>query len=129
MTDVFRELTIKYKGETVTFSPNMQMLGRLRTVARGAGTSFIELARSIQTGQPDNWTLAYVLQQFLAAGGHEVGEDECYQFLQSGGGGSALELQEFYTAYLNATFPEVDAGKKPAPRAQKATKKPTKAKT
>ena len=117
--DVFREITMPYRGGAVTFSPNMKMLGRLRDVARGAGTSFLELARSIQSGQPDNWTLAYVLQQFLAAGGKTVDEAECYQFLQSGGMGNASELQEFYTAYLNATFPEVDAGKKPAPQAAK----------
>lgn len=116
---IYKELTFTYLGKRCTFTPSMALVGRIRSQVRAAGTSFVELARGVQGGDPDHFTMAYVLQEMLASAGEAVAEDACFAFLQSGGNGKGAELQSVYLAFLNTVFPEVDHGKKPdAPEAK-----------
>jgi hypothetical protein len=124
MSQVFREQTFKYRGEDVTFTPDMQLLRRIDQMFRASGTDAIQVAQGIGKARPDLFSLSYALQQFLKSGGVDAAEDECYAYLSSGGGNDVRAIQSFYVAFFNAFLPEIDQGKKPeAPAQKKAAKR------
>lgn len=110
---ITRELTFSFKGERVTFAPDMKFLRRLHGVCVDGRTTLVEMANSIANRKPDIFTLAYVAHAMLAAGGKNVPEGECYEWVATGGAGNASEMAEFFAAVLNTVFPSVDMGKKP----------------
>lgn len=110
---VTREMTFSFKGEKVTFTPDMKFLRRLHGVCVDGRTTLVEMANSIANRKPDIFTLAYVAHTMLDAGGHKVPEGECYEWVATGGAGNANEMAEFFAAVLNTVFPSVDMGKKP----------------
>ncbi|QDP55378.1 MAG: hypothetical protein Tp176DCM1853251_62 [Prokaryotic dsDNA virus sp.] len=103
---VFRELTFTYQGETLTVTPSLALLRRIK--ARGIHN--VILANKCIHGGADLEDLAAVHHEFMRAAGREISEDESYGFVS---GQNLTEIIGFQQAYVQAVLPAVDFGKKP----------------
>lgn len=114
---VFKEKSLQWNGETVYFVPSVKMLRRIR----GEGIQNLKLAHECIVGGADPADFCIALKHMLQAGGVNVTEDECYNFLTSA---DIPDIMAAQTAYVESVNPTIDLGKKPeAPAPKTATPK------
>lgn len=106
MSEVFREITIRWDGVDHTFVPSVAMLRRFKA----AGVNSFELLNRIRDGNPDALDLTTVHTIMLREAGVKVPEDESYALFMSG---DVPAILEFYNAFIASVAPGVDLGKKP----------------
>lgn len=103
---VFREKTLTWGGETVSFVPSVAMLRRIRA----EGVQNLKLAHECLVGGADPADFCIALKHMLAAGGVKVTDDQAYDFLTSADVDQIVQAQ---TAYVESVNPSIDLGKKP----------------
>ncbi len=77
---VFRELTIKWRGEEYTFVPSMKLM---RSIEMG-DISFTDIAVRTSQGRPPISHIAFVLAKMLNAAGAKVTDEQVYSELING---------------------------------------------
>ncbi len=77
---IFRELTIKWKGEEYRFVPTMKLM---RSIEMG-DISFADILARSQLGRPPVSHISYVLSRMLQAAGAKVTEDKVYLEISKG---------------------------------------------
>lgn len=95
---VFRELTIKWRGEEYTFVPSMKLM---RSIEMG-DISFTDIAVRTSQGRPPISHIAFVLAKMLNAAGAKVTDEDVYAELI---GGSAEEVTNLISFVLMAFSP------------------------
>jgi len=108
MSEVFREVTLPWRGEEYTITPSLALLRRIK----GKGIHNLHLAQACINGGADPLDLATVHQIFMAQAGVNVSEDDSYEFIISG----SEDMIEFQLAFVSAVLPSIDLGKKTKPR-------------
>jgi hypothetical protein len=106
MSEVFREITVKWDGEEYTIVPSMALLKRVKAL----GINNLTLAKDCLHGGADPIDMAMVHRIFMKEAGVTVSEEQSYGFIMGG----TPEVVEFQVAYVSAVLPAVDLGKKPA---------------
>lgn len=101
---VFRELTIKWKGEEYRFVPSMKLM---RSIEMG-DISFTDIAVRTSQGRPPVSHISFVLAKMLASAGCKVTDEDVYAELI---GGSADEVAELISFVLMAFSPAETDGK------------------
>ena len=71
---VFRELTIKWKGDEYKFVPSMKIM---RSIEMG-DISFTDIAVRTSQGRPPVSHIAFVLAKILTAAGCKVTDEDVY---------------------------------------------------
>lgn len=77
---IFRELTIKWKGEEYRFVPSMKLM---RTIEMG-DISFTDIAVRTSQGRPPVSHIAFVLSKMLQSAGAKVTDEQVYEELVMG---------------------------------------------
>lgn len=77
---VFRELTIKWKGNEFKFVPSMKLM---RSIEMG-DISFTDIAVRTSQGRPPISHIAFVLSKMLQSAGCKVTDEQVYMELVSG---------------------------------------------
>ena len=77
---IFRELTIKWKGEEYRFVPSMKLM---RTIEMG-DISFTDIAVRTSQGRPPVSHIAFVLSKMLQSAGAKVTDEQVYEELVTG---------------------------------------------
>ena len=114
---VFKEKSLRWNGETVFFVPSVKMLRRIRA----EGIQNLKLSHECIVGGADPADFCIAMKHMLFAGGVNVSEDECYDWLTSADVDDILQAQR---AYVESVNPRIDLGKKQeAPAEKKATAK------
>jgi hypothetical protein len=103
---VFRELTIKWKGDEYKFVPSMKIM---RLIEMG-DISFTDIAVRTSQGRPPVSHIAFVLAKILTAAGCKVTDEDVYAELI---GGSAEEVTSLISFVLMAFSPAETDGKNP----------------
>lgn len=111
MSEVFREIVLKWHGEEYQIVPSLALLKRVKS----KGIHTLDLARACIQGGADPIDLAMAHKIFMAEAGVSVSEDESYGFIV---GGSA-DMIGFQLAFVSAVLHAVDLGKKNQPRTVK----------
>jgi hypothetical protein len=88
---VFRELTIKWRGEEYTFVPSMKLM---RSIEMG-DISFTDIAVRTSQGRPPISHIAFVLAKMLNAAGAKVTDDMVYSELINGTADEVANLISF----------------------------------
>lgn len=88
---VFRELTIKWRGEEYTFAPSMKLM---RSIEMG-DISFTDIAVRTSQGRPPISHIAFVLAKMLNAAGAKVTDEQVYSELISGSSEEVANLISF----------------------------------
>jgi hypothetical protein len=88
---VFRELTIKWRGEEYTFVPSMKLM---RSIEMG-DISFTDIAVRTSQGRPPISHIAFVLAKMLNAAGAKVTDEQVYSELISGSSEEVANLISF----------------------------------
>jgi len=101
---VFRELTIKWKGDEYKFVPSMKIM---RSIEMG-DISFTDIAVRTSQGRPPVSHIAFVLAKILTAAGCKVTDEDVYAELI---GGSAEEVTNLISFVLMAFSPAETDGK------------------
>jgi len=118
---VFRELTITWKGEELTFTPSMRLM---RSIEMG-DISFTDIAIRTSQGRPPISHIAFVLAKMLQAAGVKVQDDEVYAELMSGDQNSttaliSVVLTAFSPSEGNAKNQDAQTGSQSKARAKNA---------
>lgn len=103
---VFRELTIKWKGEEYRFVPSMKLM---RSIEMG-DISFTDIAVRTSQGRPPVSHIAFVLSKMLTAAGCRVTDEDVYAELI---GGNTDEVTSLISFVLMAFSPVETDGKNP----------------
>ncbi len=77
---IFRELTIKWKGEEYRFVPSMKLM---RSIEMG-DISFTDIAVRTSQGRPPVSHIAFVLSKMLQSAGAKVTDEQVYEELVTG---------------------------------------------
>jgi hypothetical protein len=77
---IFRELTIKWKGEEYRFVPSMKLM---RSIEMG-DISFTDIAVRTSQGRPPVSHIAFVLSKMLQSAGAKVSDEQVYEELVTG---------------------------------------------
>lgn len=101
---VFRELTIKWKGEEYTISPSMKLM---RSIEMG-DISFTDIAVRTSQGRPPISHISFVLAKMLQSAGVRVSDEQVYEELISGSQDTVTEL---ISIVLTAFSPSSDKPK------------------
>lgn len=101
---VFRELTIKWKGEEYRFVPSMKLM---RSIEMG-DISFTDIAVRTSQGRPPISHIAFVLSKMLLSAGCKVSDEEVYAELISG---SQEQVTDLISFVLMAFSPAEQKGK------------------
>lgn len=112
---VFREVELKWQGETYTMTPSLAVLRRIKS----HGLNNVQLASECFHGGVDPCDLVVVHCAFMAEAGVKITEEESYEFLTSG----SPDVVAFQMAYVQAVIPSVDLGKKQEAPAKKPARK------
>jgi hypothetical protein len=118
---VFRELTIKWRGEEYTFVPSMKLM---RSIEMG-DISFTDIAVRTSQGRPPVSHIAFVLSKMLNAAGAKVTDEDVYAELI---GGSAEEVTNLISFVLMAFSPAETDEKKADAQTESQSKARAKAK-
>jgi hypothetical protein len=78
--DVFRELTINWKGKDYKFVPSMKLMRSIEMT----DISFTDIAVRTSQGRPPMSHISFVLAKMLGAAGCKVKEEEIYLELSRG---------------------------------------------
>ena len=108
---VFRELTIKWKGDEYKFVPSMKIM---RSIEMG-DISFTDIAVRTSQGRPPVSHIAFVLSKILTAAGCKVTDEDVYAELI---GGSAEEVTNLISFVLMAFSPAETDRKNPDAQAR-----------
>lgn len=106
MGEVFREITLPWKGQDYTMTPSVGLLRRIKQ----QGINNLVLAGEVYHGGADPADLAVVHSLFMRAAGVQITEEDSYGFLT---GDETEEVVAFQQAYVGAVIPSIDLGKKP----------------
>jgi hypothetical protein len=98
MSAVFRTVELTWDGKAYEVKPTMQLLNKIEN-----RVSLAALVRGLSSDAPPLSHLAYVVGEFLRAGGARVDDDEVYRELVTGG---VAELFVVSNSILAAVFPE-----------------------
>jgi hypothetical protein len=112
---IFRELTIKWKGEEYKFVPSMRLM---RSIEMG-DISFTDIAIRTSRGRPPISHIAFVLAKMLQSGGATVTDDEVYAEMMSADQESVTAL---IGAVLTAFSPSEGNSKNPAAQTESQSK-------
>lgn len=85
---IFRELTIKWKGEEYKFVPSMRLM---RSIEMG-DISFTDIAVRTSQGRPPISHIAFVLSKMLQSAGAKVTDEQVYEELVTGNQASITDL-------------------------------------
>jgi hypothetical protein len=135
MSGVFNEITINWAGGAYTFTPSNRLLRRIE--GELSPSSLTDVARRMNEGKPPISETAYIISEFLKAGGASEkvsSEDQIYSgimkdFSENEGNG----FVGLCKALLMAISPAEDTAKKPSaasvsePSAPEAATKKSKA--
>jgi hypothetical protein len=77
---IFRELTIKWKGEEYRFVPSMKLM---RSIEMG-DISFTDIAVRTSQGRPPISHIAFVLSKMLQSAGVKVTDEQVYEEIVTG---------------------------------------------
>jgi hypothetical protein len=77
---IFRELTIKWKGEEYRFVPSMKLM---RSIEMGE-ISFTDIAVRTSQGRPPISHISFVLAKMLQSAGAKVTDEQVYEELVTG---------------------------------------------
>jgi hypothetical protein len=77
---IFRELTIKWKGEEYRFVPSMKLM---RSIEMG-DISFTDIAVRTSQGRPPVSHISFVLSKMLQSAGAKVTDEQVYEELVTG---------------------------------------------
>jgi hypothetical protein len=88
---VFRELTIKWRGEEFKFTPSMRLM---RSIEMG-DISFTDIAVRTSQGRPPISHISFVLAKMLNAAGAKVTDDMVYSELINGTADEVANLISF----------------------------------
>jgi hypothetical protein len=77
---IFRELTIKWKGEEYRFVPSMKLM---RSIEMG-DISFTDIAVRTSQGRPPISHIAFVLSKMLQSAGAKVTDEQVYEEIVTG---------------------------------------------
>jgi hypothetical protein len=119
MAGVFREMTIKWAGESYTLTPSMTLMRRI-----DREVSVMDMIQRANDGRFPAFDLAYVICEFLrAAGAKDVSDDEVYAHLMDDlGENDGKEVMPMLNAVIAAVSPSEGDEKKPERRAGKQKK-------
>jgi hypothetical protein len=98
MAAVFKDVQLAWEGKTYTVKPTMLLLNKIEQ-----RVSLAALIRGLSTDAPPLSHLAFVVGEFLRAGGCKVEDEEVYCELMTG---DVLALIAVRDAVLSAIFPE-----------------------
>ena len=98
MSAVFRNVQLVWDGKAYEVKPTMQLLNRIEN-----RVSLAALVRGLSSDAPPLSHLAYVVGEFLRAGGARVEDDEVYRELVTGEVADLLAMRD---SILAAIFPE-----------------------
>jgi hypothetical protein len=107
MSAVFRTVELTWDGKAYEVKPTMQLLNKIEN-----RVSLAALVRGLSSDAPPLSHLAYVVGEFLRAGGARVEDDEVYRELVTG---DVAELLVMRDSILAAIFPEPKGKKKDSP--------------
>lgn len=85
---IFRELTIKWKGEEYKFVPSMRLM---RSIEMG-DISFTDIAVRTSQGRPPISHIAFVLSKMLQSAGAKITDEQVYEELVTGNQASITDL-------------------------------------
>jgi hypothetical protein len=106
MDNVFRELTISWRGEEYKFVPSMQLMRSIEETV-----SFPDIASRTAEGKPPFSHISFVVWKMLKAAGAKVTEGDVYFEISSG---KQETVTEFVSLVLNAFSPVDTDSKNPA---------------
>lgn len=106
MGEVFREITLPWKGQDHTMTPSVGLLRRIKQ----QGINNLVLAGEVYHGGADPADLAVVHRLFMEAAGVRISDEDSYGFLT---GDETEAVVQFQQAYVMAVIPSIDLGKKP----------------
>lgn len=123
MGKVFRDIAVEWQGETYTFSPSNRLLRKID--AGLSPNTIMGVANTMQGQQLPLYDIAYIVSEFIKAGGGEVDEEEVlaelYDDLSTNEGNGIRGLVECIAVAISP--PESAAKNSPAPaKATGATK-------
>lgn len=124
---VFRDISIRFKGDDYTVTPSNRLLRMIEGRARidDPGFNLARVVYEIQVGPVSIPSLAYLGAEFLKSSGADVSDDDVLGEL---GTMTQAEIVAFKNAIASCVMPDVkgkkpDAPAKPAkPRAKKSRK-------
>lgn len=115
---VFRDVKLTYDGQEYMLTPSNRLLRRIE--GEMAPSSLTDMIARIGTGKPPVSEVAFVVTEFLKAGGaQKVDEDQMYADLMNDLMEGGAVFGAMCEAIVMAISPSDDTGKKPAPRASK----------
>jgi hypothetical protein len=98
MSAIFRTVELAWDGKTYEVKPTMQLLNKIEQRVSLAG-----LVRGLATDSPPLSHMAFVVGEFLRAGGARVDDAEVYRELVTGDVNDLLSMRD---AIFAAVFPE-----------------------
>ena len=108
MPGLFREVSIRWKGEELRFVPNMALLRRME----GDGVSLTRVAMQTASGDPPVSFLSPMIAHMIREGGGKATEEDVYRELMTG---TAEDIINLVQAFLEVCSPTEDDPKKPVP--------------
>jgi hypothetical protein len=112
---IFRELTIKWKGEEYRFVPSMKLM---RSIEMG-DISFTDIAVRTSQGRPPVSHIAFVLSKMLQSAGAKVTDEQVYEELVTGDQESITSL---ISLVLTSFSPTEDKLKNPDAQTESQSK-------
>lgn len=112
---IFRELTIKWKGEEYRFVPSMKLM---RSIEMG-DISFTDIAVRTSQGRPPVSHIAFVLSKMLQSAGAKVTDEQVYEELVTGDQESITSL---ISLVLTSFSPIEDKSKNPDAQTESQSK-------
>lgn len=112
---IFRELTIKWKGEEHRFVPSMKLM---RSIEMG-DISFTDIAVRTSQGRPPVSHIAFVLSKMLQSAGAKVTDEQVYEELING---SATDVADLISLVMLAFSPSETKAKNPDAQTESQSK-------
>lgn len=105
---VFREIEVKWKGESKQFSPNFLVLQRIDRALMAAGTSFMKMNEEVRTGLFPLYDMAAFMALFLGEAGFEADPADLVIDLKS----AEEDGVNLFFAFVAACSPQPNDSKK-----------------
>lgn len=107
---VFREIEMKWDGETYVVTPSNRILRRIE----GEGISLSHMISRVAEGQPPISEVCFVMAELLNSAGAEVTEDDIYgEVMTELSNGNDKAFANMALAIVEAISPQGLTGKKP----------------
>lgn len=120
MSHVFRDISIAFDGKTYVFTPSNRLMRRID--AGLSPNTLLGVIGTMNGQQLPLYDIAYIVSEFIAAGGGKVSEDDVLAELMA-------DLQETQGAGIRPMIEAIASAIAPPGDAEKKSPAPVKAKT